>query len=253
MPSGKTEKFGGAPGGRLPGCILVSSMGQWVQNGVPTLTTAELAETGERLYHALNRYQLATRQVSLTPTEQRKLLRKLRTSASRLRQCPTSESWARRFLDALELRVPGHGTHLDTVVLVSRYLSRNALDLCSLMGSVRKYVESQIDGSRFLSADDVAALKLLAELPVEQICPRSAAPDPAFLTLVGELTPLWKRTTGRSPRPGTDPCGEERHPFADWLLEVLEQLKLPLPPRGRIADATAALKPKNPVPTCKSK
>jgi len=239
MPAGKIPISDGV-GLRayVPYGISISSSLRYAKQGSEIPDCAEIERLRRRLRSAFRRYVIDCGTIAPTATERRKVLRKIKALATRLAASPNRpNAWA--LLDALE-----------TPDLGARKLAYQALSTRAglFKGSLRNWriaspadpaVKSSVRASA--TVDDPAVMSgvhALAGLDIEALVPRGGKfPDPALANLVAALVPVWKKVTRRTAGlVQANVEGDKRCPFANWLGETHDLLRVPRPSVARVID-----------------
>jgi len=246
----------------LPDSVNLESLRRWTRPGKMPLATSELQQCQRFLRDLFNQYRIACATPQPTATEQRRVLRRIRTTAARFLKTLTPES-ANRLLDCLG------EVDMNTKSLLYRHISsaadpkaRSALIRMNreLMGLWSPLSWNELPPSteaiiRVLKprlevfAKYLPILKSLANIEVNELVPGSGRwPDPPLANLVAGLLPIWQRVTGRPGGfvsrydKGVVDANQQRCDFAEWLGALLRNDGWAAPPIGGVVDILRAAK-----------
>lgn len=228
MPAGKLALRGGV-GFRphVPDGISIRSLQRYAKPRAKITDPREVEKLENDLCFAFRRYITYRAAIAPTATERRKMLTRIKTSATRLvsaRNRPNA--WG--LLDALD--APDHGTR----DLVYRVLRTNPL----LFKQRLRHWASASAGDPLAMAVTIETANRLAGLDIEGLVPESGRfPDPALASLVKSLIPVWKKVTGRSALPTkADDTDAKKSLFADWLGETHGLMGIAAPSLWSVTD-----------------
>ena len=253
MPAGKPGISGGV-GWSIPlsHAVNIRSLrlqAKWTPSPAP-LTKLELRAHRDLLRKLASKYRIACGTPQPTATDRRKILRKIKTSATRFNDTGKRQ-WAYKLLNYLG------AADLNTRALLSRELvsqghRRTALsamkrELGNLF-SVSIYPgepqptrhapsQASLDRCKAFLTGGLPIVRVLAKIDANALVPANARwPDPPLAELVTGLEPVWRRVTGRTA--GLISVDAENRKqvcrFAEWLGDVLQGVGLPRPSAGRV-------------------
>jgi hypothetical protein len=176
---------------------------------------------------------------AVTATERRKAIQAISVAARRLQTDPTSEIWMERLYDALECQIgwsmSEHGRHPITDLGL-----RVAIDHKMLAAGVTRLIPQikKLDDHVCMGAEDLAAVKVLADINEWHQVEATSWRDPALVELIRVVGPIWSRVAGYSagPSPVAGAKYEQQHRFAEWLDKAFYLIGLPQVPEGRVSD-----------------
>jgi hypothetical protein len=227
MPAGKIAVSGGVGSlSYIPYGVSVRSLRRHARPRVAIPSCHEVQRLRRYLRDTFKIYALDRATQAPTATERRRTLVKIKTSAARLVSIPNRPN-AYALLDALETR------DYDALNLAYGALTAKGHNPMLFKRRLRHW---GLDPFHDQAA--ISAAHELTNLDVEALAPVSGRfPDPALAHLVASLPPIWKRVTGRTAGLISAENNDAKTcPFADWLGEIHDLLRVPRPPVGRVAD-----------------
>lgn len=220
MPAGKIRATGGRVR-RLTYAISLSSIARVSgRDGLSGSTRREIRELRQALRDAVRWYSAAGPEAATT-TEIHRRLQPVVVAARRLRNSPSSDTWAKRLNVALAdaARRP----------IVNKQVHRAARGGLMEAGNLRELSDLRRHlglGARQLTELDRVTISRLAAMNPEVGVPdpgakrfghQASCSDPEAVDLLLRLLPIWERVTGRK----AGPRGEEKStPVMPWLQHI---------------------------------
>jgi len=242
MTGGRVPVRGGMAWGRLSWDIGIRSLEQYRSDKAANLNFHDARQAHKQIRDAVNLYRLAHGTPNArggpkisgpqTRTQIIEAVKKVKVNAAGVVRSGCEEKWLNRLYDALSVKV-------NLLFDLHYAVIQQGVDIWRLKSRINP---------RGLSSQDLAAVKVLAEIEVDKIVPPRGHPDPPLERLVHELTPLWSSVTGTSAYQKNDNEGGKVCPFAEWLSKQIKDAGLPAPPENTIPLIIYHQKSKNRVP-----
>lgn len=254
MPRGKISPRMGGVGwvSHYPMSTIAWEMLRRRKKGCVPLGPDVIKKHSGTLRAAFREYQIK-RKGAVTATSRKRVRHLISSRASKVLEVPESENWRTKLLEALSCRLEKHswGHAADGQYKPIRD-KQFRIELHLLLGAHRedapptaqlKDLERALDCSIPFTPSEVESLKLFADLPNHLSVNSGKWRDPALVTLVLAIGPVWQEVTGRSLKhTSVDAIASGKHShFAKWLGATFSKLGLPPPPQKRVTDIVKSL------------